>query len=288
VALPISTTVEVLLYNRQAFQSRGIAFPQNGWTWDQLATAAKALTTVSPGGGAGRWGFSILPGLPSLWTMAWQRGARVVSDDGTQIDLGEPGTLRAMEFLADLIQAHEVAPRRDTQTLSNPSQASGDELRDLDAGAIAMATAFSAGSTWWRPQGIPNVALAELPRADQKVWVGYASMLAIPATAPDPPHSLNGLRALLDASAVGVQLPARKGADDLRKINELLTEGEASALSDALNAVRYLPSEFPGDVIFSLLSTAYLIPILTGQKDPAQAAKDAQPVVQEQLTRLLA
>jgi ABC-type glycerol-3-phosphate transport system substrate-binding protein len=288
VALPISTTVEVLLYNRPAFQSRGIALPQKGWTWDQLATAAKALTTAPAGGGAGRWGFSILPGLPSLWTMAWQRGARVVSDDGAQIDLGEPGTLQAMGFLADLILMQKVAPRREAASLSNVNQAYADELRDLQAGPIAMAAAFSGGSTWWRSAGNSDVAVTQLPQADQKVWVGFATMLSIPANAPDPPHSLNGLRALLDASAVGIYLPARKGADDLRKINELLMESEASALSDALGSVRYLPSEFPGDAILPLLWTNHLTPILTGQKKPAQAAKDAQPAIQEQLTHLLA
>ena len=99
---------------------------------------------------------------------------------------------------------------------------------------------------------------------------------------------MNGLRALLDASASRVFLPARKGADDLRKVSELLAESEASALLDGLAAVRYLPSEFPSDAITPLLWTHYLSPILTGQLDPAQAAKQAQPLIQEQLSRLRA
>jgi ABC-type glycerol-3-phosphate transport system substrate-binding protein len=290
VALPFSASVEVLLYNRRTFQERGIAFPQNGWSWDQLVTAAKALTTPSSGGNTGQWGFSISPNLPSFWTMAWQRGAQVVSDDGAHIDLGEPGTLQAMGFLTDLIQTYKVAPRRDPASLAlqNVSQVYAPEYRDLLAGALAMAVRFTARTVFWRNQQHPSeVAVAELPSTGKKVFYGYASMLSIPAAAPDPPHSLNGLRAMLDASALSVLLPARKGSNDLRTINQLLTESEATALTDALSAVRYLPTDFPLDGIYGLLWSDYLLPILTGQKDPAQAANDAQPRIQGQLTRLL-
>jgi ABC-type glycerol-3-phosphate transport system substrate-binding protein len=288
VALPISARVEALLYNRAVFQSSGIAIPQIGWSWDQLVTAAKALTTATPGGTSGRWGFNILPGLPSLWTMAWQRAAQVVSDDGTRIDLNEPGTVAAMGFLADLILNGKVAPRRAAASLRDVNQLSIDEQRALNVGEIAMASAFSGGNVWWRDGGVDDIALAELPTVGHKVWLAYATMLSIPANAPDPQHSLNGLRALLDASAIGIYLPARKGADNLRQIEELLTDGEASALKDALDDVRYLPSDFPSNAILPLLWSDYFTPILTGQKDPAQAGKDAQPIIQEQLSRLLA
>jgi ABC-type glycerol-3-phosphate transport system substrate-binding protein len=288
VALPVSANVESLFYNRAAFQSGGVTLPQNGWSWDQLATAAKSLTTATPGGTAGRWGFSVVPGLPTLWTMAWQRGAQVVSDDGTRIDLSEPGTVAAMGFLADLILNAKVSPRRDAATLRNVNQATNDEFRDMNVGAIAMACGFSGGAIWWRGGGQGDVVLGELPAVAQKVWLGYASMLSIPANAPDPEHSLNGLRALLDASAIGIHLPARKGASNLRQVQELLTESEASALQDALGGIRYLPSEFPTNAILPLLWSSYFTPILTGQKDPAQAGKDAQPMIQEQLSRLMA
>src|SRR5690242_5559490 len=79
MALPFSALVEILLYNQSAFQTRGVAFPTNGWTWDQLLTTAKALTTPSSGSTAGRWGFSVTPDYPTFWTTAWQRGAQVVS-----------------------------------------------------------------------------------------------------------------------------------------------------------------------------------------------------------------
>jgi ABC-type glycerol-3-phosphate transport system substrate-binding protein len=220
--------------------------------------------------------------------MAWQRGAQVVSDDGTRIDLNEPGTVAAMGFLADLILNVKVAPRRDAASLRNINQAAIDEQRQLNVGEIAMASTFSDGSIWWRSGGVDDVALAELPAAERKTWVGYATMLSIPASAPDPEHSLNGLRALLDASAMGIYLPARKGAGNLRQVEELLTDNEASALQDILNGVHYLPSAFPSNVIIQLLWSDYFTPILTGQKVPAQAGKDAQPIIQEQLSRLTA
>jgi multiple sugar transport system substrate-binding protein len=290
MALPFSALIEVLLYNRPAFQARGVAVPQKGWTWDQLVTAARALTTPSSSGSAGSWGFSVTPQFPSFLTTAWQHGAQVVSDDGTQIDLSEPGTLQAMSFTRDLIQTYAVASRRDPASISGDAylQTIADEFRDLRSGMIAMADRYSGRSVYWRDPFSKDLVVAEVPQASQKVGLGYASMLAIPAAALDPMHSLNGLRALLDASIAGVFLPARKGTDDLRKVNPLLTDSEASALSDALGTVRYLPGDFPGNAIYPLIWTNYLVPIISGQKDPSQAAKDAQPIIQGQLTRLLA
>jgi hypothetical protein len=192
-----------------------------------------------------------------------------------------------MGFLADLILNAKVAPQRDAAALRNVNQSSIDEQSQLNVGEIAMASAFSDGSIWWRSGGVGDVALAALPAAERKVWVGYATMLSIPASAPDPEHSLNGLHALLDASAIGIYLPARQGTDNLRQIEELLTDGEASALKDTLGGVRYLPSDFPSNVIIQLLWSDYFTPILTGQKDPVQAGKEAQPIIQEQLSRLM-
>jgi hypothetical protein len=194
---------EALVFNRKAFQSRGVVLPPSSWSWEQLVTAARVLTTAIPGGTSGRWGFNILPGLPGLWTMAWQRGAQIVSDDGAQIYLNEPGTIAAMAFLADLIFNAKFAPHRDTASLRDVSQLSIDEQRALNVGKVAMASAFSGANVWWRGGGGGDIALAELPAAERKLWVGYATMLSIPANAPDPKHSLNGLRALLDASTSG-------------------------------------------------------------------------------------
>lgn len=49
---------------------------------------------------------------PSLFSLAWQQGAIVATGDG-RLDLAEPGTVRAAEFLADLVHGQRVAPPLD-------------------------------------------------------------------------------------------------------------------------------------------------------------------------------
>ncbi len=57
--LPRDFQTIVLYYNKAMFDAGGLAYPTDVWTWDDLRTAAKALTTDRDGDGkVDQWGFT--------------------------------------------------------------------------------------------------------------------------------------------------------------------------------------------------------------------------------------
>jgi ABC-type glycerol-3-phosphate transport system substrate-binding protein len=113
IAIPLDASIESLLYNEAAFKQQGFPPPAPGSTWDQVVATAKTLTKPE----AGSWGFLVGADMPSFLTMGWQRGAQIVNDDATKIDLTEPGTLAGLDFLAALSAAQKVSPPLDPQLL---------------------------------------------------------------------------------------------------------------------------------------------------------------------------
>ena len=278
LGVPLEVGVEVMLYNRRTFQEAALPPPEPGWTWDQFLQTAKALTRAGP---PARWGFHPSPWWPSIATLAWQNGAELITADGAQVKLGEPGTLRGMELVADLIHTHKVAPAMDDRMLQLFQQYDFAWLaiRSQEAAMIGSGVGQYA---WWRQY--EDVYAAEMPHAGTRVGLGFVGlMVGVPKQAPDMTHSLNALRGLVDAAAGSMFLPARR-TEDLRKAEMMLREPEALGLHAALAAARFVPGDLPFQVI-TVLSREYILPILTGKKRPAEAARDAQPLVDAELAK---
>jgi multiple sugar transport system substrate-binding protein len=103
-ALPSDLDLGLLWYNEELFDSAGVAYPDDTWTWDEYLAAAKKLTT---GRGPGRiYGTA----FPDYTFFLWQNGADILSSDGKEVVINSPEAIEAIQFLADLISKHEVAP----------------------------------------------------------------------------------------------------------------------------------------------------------------------------------
>jgi ABC-type glycerol-3-phosphate transport system substrate-binding protein len=275
-ALPIALGAEVMLFNRKSFQEQGVPPPEGAWSWEQLIATAKRLTR--PGGGeqAGRWGLYVGPEGPSLLTLAWQHGAQVVSDDGARVDLTEPGTLRALDLLVDLVETHRVAPPLDEAALAVRFNRPWAGIR---RGEFAMWSVLAGGAVWWVGGGSDDLRIAEMPTAEQKVTLGATPLLlGVPKNAPDQAHSVNALRAILDASPESMFLPPTRNAVDVRKTDNLMAESDATAFANTLPMLRFLPGDAPTNVA-PAVERELLRPVLLKQKRPRQAARDAQQVI---------
>jgi ABC-type glycerol-3-phosphate transport system substrate-binding protein len=280
VALPAQLGVETLVYNKRLFQEGNINPPPAGWSWDQFIASAKALTRPGQGEQPGRWGMFVGTGTPTLASLAWQHGAQLIPEDGSRIDLTEPGTLRAIELLRDMIETHKVAAPIVTTQLGNPGQQQFGWWPAMNGGRVAMASLVVAGGIFWGNARDPFL-IAELPTAEKKAVLGVAPlMLGVPKNAPDPAHSLNALRAIFESSGVTMFLPPTKNIEDLRKAEGLLAESDGPALQNALQIVRFVPGDAPSG-LYSVVEREFVAPVLTGAKKPAQAAKDAQAVIDE-------
>ena len=94
------------------FDAAGVDYPTADWTWDDLLTAAQALT------GEDHWGIQLPDGWGDwLWTrgivpLLVQNGTRLISEDGLTVDgyVNSEATVQALQWYVDLFMKEKVAP----------------------------------------------------------------------------------------------------------------------------------------------------------------------------------
>lgn len=101
-------------YNKKIFDQYGVAYPQDGWTWDQfLETAQKLTIDENKDGTPEIYGVQ----LTANWTTGFEywvaaAGGSLISEDGKSfvgyMDLSE--TVAAVQFYSDLYNKYKVAP----------------------------------------------------------------------------------------------------------------------------------------------------------------------------------
>ena len=89
-----------LIYNKKVFDAAGVAYPTNDWSWDDFRAAAKKLT--NPDKKIFGTGWSVSGGEDTtwhLWPLLWQRGGKILSDDGKSAKFNSDEGVASLEFL---------------------------------------------------------------------------------------------------------------------------------------------------------------------------------------------
>ncbi len=125
-AVPKDIDTIALWYNKTIFDEMGVAYPDDTWTWDDFAKAAKALTNEE------HWGYAIQPGnnQEGYYNTIYSMGGYVISDDKKSSGMDDPNTIKAMKLFTDMI-AEGSCP-----DLATVSETAPNEL--LCAGKVAM------------------------------------------------------------------------------------------------------------------------------------------------------
>lgn len=113
LAFPKGFTPIVMYYNKRLFDEAGLAYPEEGWTWDDYADLSRALTVDQDGDGTPeQFGTVFLSDLYLWQPWVWMRGGDIVSPDGRRATgfFNSPETIGALQFLIDLRTEHRVAP----------------------------------------------------------------------------------------------------------------------------------------------------------------------------------
>lgn len=120
--VPFAATGTMLYYNKKLFAAAGIANPPA--TMDELVADAEKLTKYVPGQqDKSRFGFLISDHAgPATWAVLLENeGGSIVSADGKKSTFGDAGTIKAMNYWADLIINKHITPAglagTDTDTL---------------------------------------------------------------------------------------------------------------------------------------------------------------------------
>ncbi|MBO9382621.1 MAG: sugar ABC transporter substrate-binding protein [Roseiflexus sp.] len=98
--------LRLLYYNKDLFDEAGIPYPDETWTWNNWAEAAKKLSIIEASGRIVRYGIGMETGK---WGMLLAQSGGAYLDDPrnpSRCTLDTPESLRALNFYADLLNAN--------------------------------------------------------------------------------------------------------------------------------------------------------------------------------------
>jgi multiple sugar transport system substrate-binding protein len=180
--LPTDAVPQVLFYNQDLFTAAGVAAPAPGWTWDDWLAKAKQLTVRSNDSDTiSQYGTAVGP-----WSaMVWGNGGELLSADGTQTMLDSPEAAAGVQFAADMVNVHRVAPA--------PKDAGGPDPVELFQGQkVAMMPGVSSLASRLLEAKLPfKWAIAPLPIGKVAASPLSVSGLAISAHSPNAPAALD-------------------------------------------------------------------------------------------------
>ncbi len=265
-----------LEYNKDMFDAAGLDYPTADWTWDDLRTAAEALTDSDNG----VYGMVLSADMARWIAFLYQAGGTVTNADFTAMTLDSPEAKEAMDFYVGLVQDGYAAQPADLDS-GWPGEAFGK-------GKAAM----SMEGNWIVPflqDQFPDVnfGVTELPAGPAgDATMSFTVCYGVPANAAHHDASVRlvnfltgpeGMKAWTD---LGLAMPTRASLRDgwLEKFPDL---------EPFLNGAEYsYPWQFrPGfqdvlDTVNSGLQEAF-----TGLATTDQVLQNAQEVGTEVLNR---
>lgn len=100
---PRDIGLEVTYFNKDIFDEAGVAYPEEGWTWEDFQGIAEQLK-VEEGGRVTRYALGMEGGKWSLWVT--QAGGTILDDmrNPSTCTLDEPAAVAGLQFFADLME----------------------------------------------------------------------------------------------------------------------------------------------------------------------------------------
>lgn len=181
-SIPFDFTPMMMYYNRKLFDAAGVPYPRQGWTWENFRRTASALTIKDPDPAKPprQYGFNFINVMPFWILWLWTNGADVLSPDGQKASghFDGPGSVEAVQFLADLMLKDHVAP-----TLEESKAAGVDLFR---SGRAAMDLKGHWMMIDYRADGI-DFGVVNLPtNTGSPTTVVYLTGLSITSKAKHP------------------------------------------------------------------------------------------------------
>jgi multiple sugar transport system substrate-binding protein len=157
--IPQNISSLVVYYNVDLFDTAGIPYPEDDWSWDEFLSTASSLTVDLDGDrNIDQYGLGIDPSLFRLAPFIWQNKGQVVDNDYSpnRLMLDQARSLEALRWFVDLRQVHGIVPDR----LSEAAQDS--ESRFID-GTTAMYLNSRRGTPSYREIDSFSWDVAPLP-----------------------------------------------------------------------------------------------------------------------------
>jgi multiple sugar transport system substrate-binding protein len=172
-----------LIYDPAALESAGVAVPT---TWEELATAAQALTTgdaAAIAAGTAQAGLSMGVEYARWGAFMFQNGAAITNEDNTAMTLDTPEAREAIEFVAGLYQdGYAVKPASVDADWSGQAFGQNKAAMVVEGNWVAPAMANDFPDKEW--------AVAELPSGPVGPGTfAFTVCYGVAADAPNPEAS---------------------------------------------------------------------------------------------------
>ncbi len=267
--LPTDVTPQVMFYNQDLFATAGVAVPGPNWTWDDWLAKAKQLT-IRSGDQVKIYGTAL-----GTWAnMVWGNGGELVSPDGKQTMLDEAAAAEGVQFAADMINVHKVAPLPKDAGGPDPVGLFKSQQVAMMPGSSALASTLLAAKLpfKWAIAPLPLGKTPAIPLSIAGLFVSAQSRQQ--QAAADLATWIAGPEgAAIKAPLIPFAAPALSGAAP----RSGQVSGEAAILA-ALQHGRTLPQLEVWPEAKALIDTA-LKPVWQGQSTAAAAYKSVAPQV---------
>jgi multiple sugar transport system substrate-binding protein len=279
-ALPLTVDYQLICYHKEAFDEAGVPYPEPGWTWDDLAAKARALT-VRQGDQVTRWGFALTPegDNPGL-LIEGQAGPLIdTTTDPPTPRFDRPEVIEAVRWYTDLFQ-EGVMTRLQPQEMSD-GRSKWDPRTLYTEGPAAMWVDSLFNWQWGRSWG--RIGCAPFPVDAPSSWTTPVSMrgrsIAMSAGTQHPDAAWRWMD-FLSRQAVRMpgpfqDLPARRSVAEASGFWDRLDEELAEVLRYAVDHSYTICQEPEYFAVHRTLGRA-LRAILAGEKSVEEAMAEAQ------------
>jgi multiple sugar transport system substrate-binding protein len=278
---PFSWNNMVMYYNTAIFEEEGIEPPSKEWTWDDFLEVCTKVARVS-GGADDRYAYSFWgSGMFGMAAWYFNNDTSPLTADWSASNLLDPKVAETVQFLADLILKHKVAP--------NPE--GWDEWAQFHAGNLVMRTcgrwcisgSLEAKFETYDLQYQPHAAGPLKTVAGTDGW-GVSSSSKNPQQAWEVVKLLSDADASLDMVKLGGNIPALRSVAEKPEFAEF---GPASTalFYESLDFAATVPSPTNFNIIEPILNRHYAT-IWNGEKSVEEALQAAHDELQPEMDKL--
>ncbi len=280
---PFSWNNMVMYYNTAIFEEEGLDPPSNDWNWDDFLETSIQVSRVS-GGADDRFAYSFWgSGMFGMAAWFFNNDTSPLTDDWTNSNLLDPKVAATVQFMADLILEHKVAP--------NPE--GWDEWAQFHAGNLVMRTcgrwcigsSLEADFDTYDIQYQPHQAGPLRTVAGTDGW-GISSSSENPQEAWEIVKLLSSTEASLDMVQLGGNIPALRSVAEMPMFADYGPVNTA-LFYESLDFAATVPSPTNFNIIEPILNRHYAT-IWNGEKSVEEALAAAHAELQPEMEKIQA
>ncbi len=155
--------LRLLYYNKAMFDKAGAAYPNENWTWDDWAEAARELTIIEPNGRIAQQGIGMETGKWSMLLAQTNGGYLDDPRNPSRCALEDANSLEAVTFFAGLIRDKAAMTPADLKQI-------GGDAAAFQQGRVAMIVQNSSRAPTFNAAGMDyDVAPIPIPKGGARV-----------------------------------------------------------------------------------------------------------------------